>query len=37
MTPDYTRICEGCGHIVTEPGAKNGETIAMCFAPGWIG
>ena len=33
--PDYTRTCEGCGHIRTEPGAKAGETIARCFAPGW--
>ena len=30
---DWSRTCEGCAHIVNEPGPK--DTLwARCFAPG---
>lgn len=30
---DWSRTCEGCTHIVNEPGPK-GTLWARCFAPG---
>ncbi len=30
---DFSRTCEGCVHIVDEPGGK-GKTLARCNAPG---
>ena len=30
---DWRRTCEGCAHIVNEPGQK-GALWARCFAPG---
>lgn len=30
---DFSRTCEGCGHVVREP-EKSGELWARCFAPG---
>ena len=30
---DWSRTCEGCAHVVDEPGPKR-ELWARCFAPG---
>ena len=30
---DWSRTCEGCAHIVNEPGPKD-ALWARCFAPG---
>ncbi len=30
---DFSRTCEGCGHVKTESGGK-GRTAFRCFAPG---
>lgn len=30
---DYSRTCEGCGHVVTEPWPR-GQTGFRCDAPG---
>ena len=31
---DFTGTCEGCYHITTEPGAKDGGVLYRCFALG---
>ena len=33
VTPDYTRTCEGCEHVVSEAWVKD-KLSYRCFAPG---